>query len=162
MSSESEELGKARQDAHPFGTPRYYDDPNSEDILGMKGELAFESRYGLKADRSIRPDGDGHVDFITTVDGKRLTIDVKTARKPYHLLIKDHEINCCADINVLAGVNPETEEIQFLGWASKDQMKECPRKFFSSLRILNYYKKVSDLNPMSELDLILGAKNDQK
>jgi len=51
--SEAERLGKARQGAHPKGTPRLYDDPNTEDIIGVAGELAFAKIYGLEVDREM-------------------------------------------------------------------------------------------------------------
>ena len=41
MNKYVNELGKDRQNAHPEGTKRYYDDPNIEDTIGVAGELAF-------------------------------------------------------------------------------------------------------------------------
>ena len=35
----AEQLGQQRQNAHPSGTPRFFDDPNTEDIRGSLGEL---------------------------------------------------------------------------------------------------------------------------
>lgn len=154
----SENLGKQRQSVHPNGTPRYYNDPNKEDVVGVSGEYCFGLRYKLKVDEAKRPDGDKGIDFVVKIfyRGKMVTrtIDVKTAQKPYNLLVKSHEINRCADILVLAKYLSDNN-VDFLGWTTRREMKQCPQKVFSSLGILNYYKPASDLRPMSELDEIL-------
>lgn len=150
--NEAESLGKARQNAHPNGTPRYYSDINKEDTIGVTGELEFAKRYGLKIDRTIRPEGDGHIDFKIKVisDNKFITFDVKTATKPYNLLIKEWEIDRCADCIILANYNDGIPF--FIGWESKKEMKKQPKKIFSSLGIVNYYKHASELQPMDRLD----------
>lgn len=150
--NEVEELGIARQKAHLNGTKRYYNDENKEDTIGVAGELAFANRYGLEIDRTIRPDGDNHVDFKVKVltDNKYFTIDVKTATKPYNLLIKEWEIDVCADCIVLADYNNGNPK--FIGWESKKVMKNQPKKVFSSLGIVNYYLHSSRLQPMETLD----------
>ena len=152
-------IGEQRQSAHPQGTPRYYKDPNAEDIIGVAGELAFAKEYGLQIDDSIRPEGDGHVDFEITINGVEATIDVKTAQKAYNLLIKEWEIEECADIFVLAEYESD-ENIKFLGWETKDVMKMMPKKIFSSLGIKNYYRHWTQLRPMNQLDELLNKKQD--
>lgn len=159
--SEIEHLGIERQKAHPQGTKRYYTDPNKEDIIGVAGEKAFADRYGFKIDDSIRPEGDGHVDFRVEIfeNGKKVnkTIDVKTAQKAYHLLIKVWEIKVCADILILVQYN-SAEDIKLLGWATKEEMQITKQKTFSNLNILNHFKHRSELRPMADLDkLLTGA-----
>lgn len=144
-----EDLGKKRQAAHPNGTRRFFDDPNIEDTIGVAGEAAFAQKYSLSLDESIRPDGDGHVDFVTPIG----TIDVKTARKPFNLLIKEWEIERSADIIVLAKFN-SVQDIVFLGWATRQEMATMPIKDFG-YGIRNYYRHASSLRPMSELDTML-------
>jgi hypothetical protein len=152
MKLDVESLGVFRQQAHPNGTPRYYENENKEDIIGIAGEIAFAERYGLKPDLEIRPLGDGHVDFEIESNGKKiLTIDVKTARKPYNLLIKKLEMERAADIFVLAKYSEEGK-VDFLGWTTKEIMKGQPIKVFSSLGIENYYLHVSGLKKMELLD----------
>ena len=146
-------LGKKRQEAHPQGTPRYYDDPNKEDTIGVAGETAFAKRYGLDVDERILPEGDEHIDFIVKINNLDITIDVKTAQKAYNLLIKEWEIKECADILVLAKYNDGT--IKFLGWETKEVMCLMPTKVFSSLGINNFYRHQSKLRPMEQLDEIL-------
>ena len=157
--NESHSLGIARQDAHPTGSPRYYENPYTEHIIGMAGELAFGKRYCLNVDKSIRPDGDGHVDFRAVMNnGKVITIDIKTAIKAYNLLIKEREINKCAIVLVLAQYDPANGEVCFLGWRTKGFMKTMPKKVFSSrLGIMNYYCPRDQLNSMEELDQLFKA-----
>lgn len=145
-------LGKARQDAHPKGTKRYYKDVNREDTIGIAGEIAFGNRYNLTPDLEIRPMGDGHVDFKINVEDKKIiTIDVKTAQKAYNLLIKKWEIDKASDILVLAHYI-DNDNIEFLGWSTRKIMKQQPIKVFSSLGIENYFLSKDKLNSMEMLD----------
>tara|TARA_R110000765_G_scaffold331200_4_gene422015 strand:+ start:387 stop:902 length:516 start_codon:yes stop_codon:yes gene_type:complete len=159
MNKDVQTLGEERQNAHPKGTPRYYDNPNVEDTIGIAGELKFAERYGLKIDDSIRPDGDGHVDFMVGVTIKdkdyTISIDVKTAQKAYNLLIKDFEIAVCSDILVLAMY--KEGEVTLLGWETRPVMAKQPTKVFSSLGINNYYLSKSKLRTMEALDEIMAG-----
>lgn len=151
MNTNAQILGIDRQNAHPNGTPRYYSDPNAEDIIGIAGELEFAKQYQLNADTEIRPDGDGHVDFKIQYKNKIITFDVKTAIKAYNLLIKEWEIDVCADVLVLAQYNPLDKQVSFIGWTTNKIMKEQPTKVFSSLGINNYYLHKSKLFPMERI-----------
>lgn len=154
---EVEKLGIRRQQAHPNGTKRYYRDENKEDIIGVAGEYAFANRYGFKVDEVIRPEGDNHVDFKIKVlsDNKYITFDVKTATKAYNLLIKEWEIDKCADVLILADYN--NGDPIFIGWESRKEMKLQPKKVFSSLGIMNYYKPANELQPMDRLDVFIHS-----
>jgi hypothetical protein len=154
--SEAQKIGKARQAAHPRGTPRLYDDPNTEDIMGVAGELAFGERYGLEIDREIRPEGDGHVDFWAVVNGLKVSIDVKANRNAHNLLIKQWEIDVMADIAVLAKYNGEND-IEFLGWDTKGIMRLMPLKAWGPLEVVCYYRHRSQLRSMRQLDTLLGV-----
>ena len=148
-------LGEKRQAAHPQGTPRYYDDPNKEDTIGVAGETTFARRYGLEVDERILPDGDGHIDFIVKINNLDISIDVKTAQRAYNLLIKEWEIKECADILVLAEYDDGV--VKLLGWETKEVMRLMPTKVFSSLGINNFYRHNSRLRPMMHLDEIFRA-----
>ena len=152
-------LAIARQNAHPTGSPRFYENPYTEHIIGMAGEIAFGKRYCLNVDKSIRPDGDGHVDFRAVMNnGKVITIDIKTAIKAYNLLIKEWEIDDCSLVLVLAQYDPANEEVSFLGWQTKGIMKTMPKKVFSPrLGIMNYYCQRDQLRSMEELDQLFKA-----
>ena len=159
--SEAEKLGKARQAAHPNGTPRLYDDPNTEDIMGVAGELAFAKRYNLEIDREIRPEGDGHVDFWVIVGDRKVSVDVKANRNPYNLLIKSWEIDVMSDIAVLAKYKEgeSSPSIEFLGWETREIMRMMPVKSWPPLNTDCYYRHVSQLRPMFQLDNLLGAND---
>jgi hypothetical protein len=157
VNKEIQKLGKKRQGAHPNGTERYYSNPNVEDTIGVAGEAAFARRYNLQIDKRILPEGDNHIDFIVDINGNKVSIDVKTAQKAYNLLIKKWEIEKCADILVLAEI--KNDNINFLGWETKDVMKLMPTKVFSSLNIENYYRNREALRPMAQLDKLLTNNN---
>ena len=154
LMDEIHSLAIARQNAHPTGSPRFYENPYIEHIIGMAGEFAFGKRYSLQVDKSIRPDGDGHVDFRAVMNnGKTLTFDIKTAIKAYNLLIKEWEIDDCSLVLVLAQYDPANEAVSFLGWQTKGVMRTMRKKVFSaSLGIMNYYCPRNELRNMEELD----------
>jgi hypothetical protein len=156
----AEEMGKNRQLAHKNGTKRYYEDENVEDIIGICGEIAFAERYQLEVDKSIRPYGDNHIDFkmIFTkgiFKGKEFTIDIKTAKKPYNLLIKEWEIDKCATLLILSKFISKNE-IDLLGWDFRKNMAKQPKKIFApKLGIVNFYKHFSELESIYKLDIIM-------
>ncbi len=146
----AEQLGQQRQNAHPSGTPRFFDDPNTEDIRGSLGELLFSSVYGFPVDATIRPSGDGGIDFITPIG----IIDVKTALKPYNLLVKKNEIYNPVDIYILAR-DHGNGGASFVGWEYASVMKNCPLKDVGGFGIVSYYKPAGELHPMAEFDNLL-------
>jgi len=152
----AEQLGKQRQKAHPKGTPRFFTDPNTEDIRGSLGELLFSSVYGFPVDTTIRPNGDGGIDFTTPIG----IIDVKTALKPFNLLIKKKEINNPVEIYILAHDHGDGEA-SFVGWEYASVMKNCPFKDIGGFGIISYYKSARELHPMTEFNKLLeqGDKN---
>ena len=147
-------IGKDRQKAHPHGTKRYYKDENKEDVIGIAGEIAFGKLYDLDPDLEIKPNGDNHIDFNLLINDIKVTIDIKTAQKPFNLLIKKWEIEKCADVLVLAKYL-DIDNIEFIGWTTKKIMKKQPTKVFSSLNIENYYLHHTELFKMKDLDKLL-------
>lgn len=150
-------VGERRQMGHVSAnnsSPRFYKDMFHEDVLGAKGEIAFATWSGLPADTVVRPYGDKGIDFRFTVGGRTLTVDVKAARTPFNLFVKEHEISRCADILVLARV--EEDEVWFLGWEHKSMMLVAPRKDFGK-DIVNYYRHYSELRPMWQLKKLLAG-----
>lgn len=152
--SSAEEIGKRRQNLHMgFGTPRLNpDNPYDEDIIGVKGEKAWEYLTGCEMDTSDRIDGD--MDDFTNlfiIDGcpQFYTIDVKTARKPYNLLVKVSEINKPVDIYVLARYTDVTDTIDFLGWQWRTVMAHQPIKTF--ILVPSYYMHASKLQDIKKL-----------
>ena len=155
---ESIEIGKGRQGIHPNGTRRFFDDPNTEDILGVKAELAFSQMTKIPMDREFRAAGDGCIDFMVPLgDSTELvSLDVKGARTPYNLFVKEPDIKRCADILVLAGV--DSNKVWFLGWEHKSIMRRMSKRDFG-YKIVNYFRSFKDLRPMSQLiDMIEMGK----
>jgi hypothetical protein len=152
---EAEKLGSERQGVHSkTGTPRFFDDPNTEDVLGAKAELAFENMTGLKVDRRLLESGDCNKDFEVTINGTKLYIDVKGARRPVYLFVKEKDIQICADILVLAKV--ENDEVWWLGWEHKSIMRLMPKKDFG-YKITNYYRHYSLLRPIWQLTNLINS-----
>jgi len=139
-------VGRERQDIHKgHSTARFFKDKYEEDTIGVAGERCFGIEFNMPVDIQSRLTGDLGVDFKYY----NKTIDVKTARKAYNLLVKTHEIDRCADILVLAKFN-DFDDINLLGWTTADEMKKCPRKDFG-YGIVNYYKSANELNHIDEL-----------
>lgn len=115
--------------------------PLSEDYeyVGLLGEVRFAETLNLSVDLSTRPKGDNGIDFYTPIG----TIDVKTARKAYNLIVEKGKV--FADIYVLAQY--ADDKVAFLGWEHGDEIKQCPTRDFG-YGIINHYKPVSQLKHM--------------
>ena len=74
----------------------------SEDynVVGISGEAAFAEDFSLEVDKSIKPSGDNGIDFLLPL---YFTVDVKTAKKAYNLLLEEGKV--LSDIYVLADYN---------------------------------------------------------
>jgi hypothetical protein len=153
------EIAKRRQNCrNGYSRSNYYDDLYEENVVGVVGEMAFEKLTGLPMDRSVRPKGDGGIDF--EIDGH--TIDVKACRNPVFLLLKYKERNRCADILVSAKYDNE-RTIEFLGWQHRHTMFMMPKKRWWQ-DILAYYIPTDELHPMINLteaiERLLSAARD--
>jgi len=115
------------------------------DYVGVAGQIAFAKEFGLEVDTTARPEGDGGVDF-TLSNG--LTVDVKTYRKPYHLLREVDKPH--ADILVLAGFDDSTGEAQLIGWEYDTEMVKCPTRDFV-YGIVSHYRAAGALREIEEL-----------
>ncbi len=112
---------------------------------GIDGEVAFSMFSGIACDLSERPGGDKGIDFVVPL---LFTVDVKTARKAYHLI---HETGkSFADIYVLAEYNGEGKPATLLGWEYGSKLSKAPTKDFG-YGIINHYIHKSKLRPMTEL-----------
>lgn len=119
------------------------------EFVGVKGEYALAVRFGLSLEsiKAVRVGGDGHIDF--NVAG--YSIDVKTARKPYNLLV---EVGVpVADLIVL-GRYTEGCSVDLVGWEYSQTMLLCPTKDFG-YGINNYFLSASNIRPMKTLDVLL-------
>jgi len=121
--------------------------------VGLFGEAEFARAYNLPLDLRAITTGDKGVDFDTIAG----TVDVKTARKAFYLIVEEGKV--IADIYVLASFNNESKTAHLIGWEYGGEMKKCPVKDFG-YGIRNHYKSASKLRKMSELWLLLkGGSN---
>lgn len=116
------------------------------EYIGLAGEAAFAELFGLPVDLTARPSGDNGVDFSTSAG----TVDVKTYRKPYNLLLEVGKRH--ADILVLAGY--DGEKARLIGWEYSRVLLACPVRDFG-YGIRNHYKAAHSLRKLAELREII-------
>ena len=118
---------------------------NEYNLIGVYGESAFARMFNLPIDDSIKPSGDNGVDFVL---GLNFTVDVKTAKLPFNLLLEVGKP--LADIYVLADYNEGNTKL--IGWEWGLRLSQAPSKDFG-YGVINYYIPAKDLRPMKELIL---------
>jgi hypothetical protein len=115
------------------------------ELIGLLGEAKFGQLTGLMPDLERKLSGDNGIDFIIPL---KFSVDVKTARKPKHLIQERGKIS--ADIYVLAGYDETTKRVRLLGWEWGAELKRAPVKDFG-YGIFNHYIPVDQLKPMEKL-----------
>ena len=124
--------------------------PDHDDV-GLAGERAFAERYGYLPDGNVWRHGDSGADF-RTLHG---TVDVKTYRKPGHLLVESGKAR--ADIYVLARYNDRDGQATLLGWAVKIEVEAAPVSDIGGMGVQSHAIPVADLHSLAQLDATLGA-----
>lgn len=144
----AKQQGVGRQEIHAKNTTeRFYEDPTQENTTGALGEAAFSRVTGLPMNTEFKAEGDGGIDFVFHLRGRRITIDVKSALKPKYLLLKEGTRKA-ADIFVLCGVSGRSSV--FLGWEHKSIMLLMPVRDFGK-GIRSHYRRPNALRPMWQL-----------
>ena len=145
---------------HDYDASCYHEDKLEGHMMGLAGEICFARKYGLDVDTTVRPGGDGGVDFTVEVNGEKVTIDIKTFLKPCNLLLNEDNFHQCADIIVLAKYSDFGYDckVDFLGWETKGIMRVMPKREFSSLGLVNHYRHTSLLRPMWKLEKIIVSE----
>lgn len=115
------------------------------EFIGLLGEIRFSELYNLSIDLTIKHEGDKGIDFYSPIG----TIDVKTAQKPYHLLVEKGKV--FADIYVLAQFSMP-DIINFIGWHYGEFISNQPTKYFG-YNVLNHFVHQSALYSMFVLPL---------
>jgi hypothetical protein len=123
------EIARARIASHVgHESSRYCGDPLELAYVGALGELTVARAFGIPYDLKAATEqvgGDGGVDFAVWIKGKRVTMNVKTARGiAVHLCIKPADIKTCADLLVLARWNKDI--VTLMGWETKSMMALAP------------------------------------
>jgi hypothetical protein len=149
-----EQLARIRFEGHKrYGNSQT--DRIDEDIIGAAGEIAFAKRYNLTVDTSFRPHGDYGVDFELELLGYPCKIDVKTYKKPNHLLATVAEIYKGTMIYVLAGYNDDTT-VDLIGWEYRAILRRAPTKDFG-LGTPSHYIHRDKLRPIHQLDMLIRS-----
>ena len=143
MTSDLKKIAEEREDIHKNHASSRPLSKNYE-YIGLKGEAKFSEEFGFNLDLTLRPEGDKGSDFSTKLG----SIDVKTARKAYNLIVEKDKVD--ADIYVLAQYDDYTDKAILLGWAIKDQVLDAPAKDFG-YDIINHYIPKSKLMSMGSL-----------
>jgi len=112
-------------------------------LIGVCGEDAFAKEFNLEVDDSIKPSGDNGTDFVLNLG---FSIDVKTAKLPYNLLLEVGKP--VADIYVLADYN--NGDTKLIGWEWGLRLSQAPTKDFG-YGVINHYIPAGNLRPMGEL-----------
>lgn len=126
--------------------------PEDYEYTGILGEFEFSRMFALPLDTSKRLNGDKGIDF-----NFNLTIDVKTAKNPKYLIVKEDHVN--ASIYVLSKMH-ENKAVEFIGWTWGSKVMKAPiddgtSESFFKHGIRNHYIPAQDLYPMKLLkDLI--------
>ncbi len=121
--------------------------PLSKDyeLIGLLGEAKFGELSGLMPDLERKLGGDKGIDFVVPL---RFSVDVKTARKAFHLIHEQGKP--VADIYVLASYDDDTKKASLIGWEWGARLKQAPVRDFG-YGIMNHYIRADQLKPMSEL-----------
>lgn len=92
------------------------------DLLGVAGEVAFATCFGLPHDRIHAIGAKVNRDGQFVVAGER--VKVQTSYTPGHLLVQTTKVR--AAIYVLARMDRTTREATLIGWATKGEVLAAP------------------------------------
>lgn len=121
--------------------------PLSDDyeLIGLVGEAAFSKAFRQPMDLTRRPSGDKGVDFVVPW---RMTVDVKTARKAFHLIHEAGKPFC--DVYVLAEYDDATRSARLVGWEWGPVLRRAPTRDFGH-GVVNHFIPREQLRPMALL-----------
>ena len=137
-----QEIADQRSDSH-IGHESQRILGEDHDLVGVSGETIFAKYFGLKINDEIKPEGDDGVDFLL---GLNFTVDVKTARNPYNLIVEVGKP--VADIYVLADYNDGDPYL--LGWEWGKNLSQDPTRDFG-YGVINHYIPAEELRSLDEL-----------
>ena len=119
---------------------------------GIGPDMRFHYDIEFIEDHSSHEERDEY-DFLVTIDGLDLKIDVKTRTENFHIrtleMVEQAESHP-KDIYVSARLYRETNTVKLLGWFSFDDMKRIGR-IENQGYLDNYVMYDSELRPISEL-----------
>ena len=121
------------------------------DAVGLAGEEAFAARYGYRVDHEYAQRGDGGADFATYAG----SVDVKTYRKPVHLLVEQGKVR--ADLYVLAAYREADGGADLLGWAARAEVAAAPVSDVGGFGVMSHALPALSLRPVATLDALFAA-----
>jgi hypothetical protein len=132
--------------------------------VGVAGEIWLRRFIGApEVGHWTRPEGggDGGTDLVIrcrmpTGNPRNFRVDVKTARKPFNLIVEEGKVQ--ADLYILLRYSDEAEACFPVGWEWASVMRRMPTKDFG-YGVVNHYRHHTLLRKMDELQsrLIYGA-----
>jgi len=120
------------------------------EYIGLMGEWLFGQVFDLEMDLSLKPAGDGRVDFWCN----GFSIDVKSGNMNTFNLFREIEKDH-AEILVLAETNISRGLVRLHGWEFDEEMLKCLTKKFGH-PIVNHYKPKGNLKSIQALKEFLG------
>ena len=154
-------IAAAREASHD-GYGCFDSEKSDSQIIGAEGELTFADWFDIPYDdaqHTEHPEGDGGIDFTVYLTKHRypLTIDVKTARNPRCLLVKDHLIGRGAQLLVLCGYD-DVKKVSYVGFEWRRVMAKMPVSTFG-YKQKSYYRPRDELRPWEELCALMALRD---
>ena len=114
------------------------------ELVGLVGEAEFSRLFNVPMNLERMAGGDNGVDFV--INGR--TIDIKTARKAFNLIVEQGHV--CCDVYVLANPNRGVTGAELLGWAGRKDIEKAPVRDFGH-GIDNHYIPADKLRTIYSL-----------
>ena len=150
-------LADERAAVQRIGQPRHL--TADKEYVGLVGEREFGNRFWLRMDTTLRPQGDGGIDFrLPTYDGIYL-VDVKTHRLRLGLLVEKHKCDEFVRKEIrICYVCALFEPVELLGWMWGEDVA-THRVVEKRHGIISYHVKLEKLSHMDELLSIRLPRN---
>jgi hypothetical protein len=147
MSHKERAAGIAAQREHQHrGNAKTRNLTDDTHLIGLCGELAFSDRFGVPMDTSLRPGGDGGIDFRLPIG----SVDVKTSRRQLANTLRVEAGTVKAALYVLASYDSETGNAYLVGWEYGTVLRAIPPRK-STAGVTNHYRAASTLRTIDEL-----------
>ena len=137
LANQREAIHRGHKSSRPL-SPHY-------EYVGLKGEQAVAEYLGLEIDTTLRPRGDNGRDMVF----RGVTIDAKTFRRPYCLLVEKGHVHE-GNVYVLVGYRESDDTTELLGWEWGSAVASAPVKDFKR-GVDNHYIPAAQLRQMSTI-----------
>lgn len=147
--SEYKQLADARTKQHDGRRKPAEEAINDDtDLIGVIAEGEFAKAYGLVFEKRVYARDDGY-DYVLA-NGRKIDIKATKHKNGNLFVATEMKHEFVADAFVLAIVDTQTETAQFIGWATRDEVRNTPVKYFGKgYPVHTVWRRY--LHPMSEL-----------